>query len=357
MNNQLFTEILISWGSNNKRDLPWIDTKDVYKIWISEIILQQTRVAQGKNYYKTFLQNFPDIFSLESASEDEVLKAWEGLGYYSRARNLHFTAKQIVKDFEGHFPDNYTDILKLKGIGPYTAAAISSFAFEEARPVIDGNVLRLITRVLGIETQVELKETQIEIMEFLEKAIQKSVPSQFNQALMDFGSLICTPKNPNCNLCPFIHHCVASKNNLQNTLPLKNKKLVKKERHFHFLDIRDASEKVLILHKREDSDIWKKLYELPQFERTAKTFSEPKDIKRTLNNIESDTEIELIKVHKIDSYKQVLTHQIIYAHFYKVIVTSLPSKINHPHYLVESKKVSNFAFPKVIGDYFSSSHF
>ncbi|MBK9733698.1 MAG: A/G-specific adenine glycosylase [Saprospiraceae bacterium] len=350
MNSILFAKILIDWWHKNKRDLPWKHTKDPYKIWVSEIILQQTRVDQGTPYYHRFIKRFPDVFVLAKASEDDVLKVWEGLGYYTRARNLHSTAKQIVKDNDGLFPENYEDIIKLKGIGPYSAAAISSFAFEGSHAVVDGNVTRMVTRILGIYDAVELPETKKSIQSYVSSAIQTVRPSSFNQALLDFGSQTCTPKDPGCAYCPFNLYCKAYHQNVVKILPIKRKKQPRKIRYFHYLDLSSVNQ--IILHQRSKNDIWKNLFELPMIETDSPTIENPESLLKHIDIILNDNNTTLVSCHKIYESTQLLTHQKINGYFYSISIAKISKKINPSHYLVERKKVSNFAFPKIITEYF-----
>ncbi|MCL2131208.1 MAG: A/G-specific adenine glycosylase [Lentimicrobiaceae bacterium] len=259
-----FSQTLFGWYRQNKRELPWRDEQDPYKIWVSEIILQQTRIAQGWDYYLRFVERFPSVSHLATASEDEVLKYWQGLGYYSRARNLHAGAKYIMETHKGVFPDNQADILKIKGVGDYTAAAISSFAFQLPFPAIDGNVFRVLTRIFGIATPIDTAAGKKEITKLATQLIDSERPGTFNQALMDFGALQCTPALPKCEDCCFAFSCVAKKQNLTASLPVKSLKISIKTRYFYYLRILEK-EKTYIC-KRSAKDIWQGLYEFPLIE-------------------------------------------------------------------------------------------
>ena len=259
-----FSRILYTWYQQNKRELPWRDEQDPYKIWVSEIILQQTRITQGWNYYLRFVERFPTISHLAEASEDEVLKYWQGLGYYSRARNLHAGAKYILKTHNGIFPDNYADILKIKGVGEYTAAAIASFAFQLPFPAVDGNVFRVLTRIFGIDTPIDTTAGKKEIVQLATKLIDTKQPGLFNQALMDFGSLQCTPSSPNCEDCCFAFSCMAKKQNLSALLPVKSQKTSIKTRYFYYLHL--IKNKKTCICRRSAKDIWQGLYEFPLIE-------------------------------------------------------------------------------------------
>jgi len=349
MSPETFSILLLEWWGDNKRELAWKDSTNPYNIWISEIILQQTRVSQGTPYYLNFISRFPDIFTLASASEDEVLKVWEGLGYYSRARNLHITAKYIQSKFNGNFPDNYDDILKLKGVGPYTAAAIASFAFGFRYPVVDGNVIRLISRILGISAPVTTIDVKKEIEKFVTESILNAHPASFNQAIMDFGALYCIPNQPQCPVCPFNSYCIAFQTDQIRDIPFKSKKTFKKTRHFHYLDIRLPDDYTIIC-QRSEKDIWKKLYELPMLESVTEKIN-VENMLTVLQNILTMPIQYKVEIKNIMALNQELTHRKIQATFYKVTLHQKIEKINKGHYLVERKKVSNFAFPKIITEY------
>ena len=274
---------LVSWKRQHPRDLPWKETKDPYKIWVSEIILQQTRVEQGTPYYLKFIDAFPSIQDLANATTDEVLACWKGLGYYSRARNMHETAKYLVKEKAGKFPKGYAEIIKLKGIGPYTAAAILSFAFNQKYPVLDGNVIRLVSRLFRIEGKRNSTTFVNQCYQFLNKLMELNQdPALFNQAIMDFGSKVCTPKNPNCEDCVLNEFCGAYLNNQVYLFPPAKKKIKKRKRCFHYFVAKRKKE--LLLSRRNQKDIWHKLYTFPELEsQTGKAFTE-KMIKSGLKN-------------------------------------------------------------------------
>lgn len=345
-----FAKILSHWSSANQRSLPWKKDNDPYKIWISEIILQQTRVSQGTPYFLRFIEAFPNIQALASASEDEVLKLWQGLGYYTRARNLHASSKYIVEKYSGIFPNTYTEIIQLKGIGSYTAAAIASFAFEQKHAVVDGNVLRFITRLLGTKEAIDKPQVKKLITDFVNQAIQTTLPSTFNQALMDFGSMVCTVSKPSCHTCPFSKDCIAFLHDEENIIPFKTKKKAKKDRYFHYFDLRFPDNMTLIFQQKSD-DIWKKLYLLPYIEAQTGNVPEMGIIKKFIEDqlgYFMDYDLKFISV-KNDV--QLLTHQKIHGFFYEINIEKLPHKINQDHYLVERSKVSTFAYPKIITKY------
>lgn len=355
MNPDQFATILLRWSQDNPRDLPWKTDNDPYRIWLSEIILQQTRVEQGTPYYLKFISAFPDITSLANANESDVLKLWEGLGYYSRARNLHFTAKDIVQRYNGIFPKDHSDIIALKGIGPYTAAAIASFAFGQRYAVLDGNVLRVVSRILGITEPIDTTPVKRSIKNFVSSSISNVDPASFNQALMDFGATQCTPANPKCAICPLQTHCIAYSEKLVRLIPVKSKKIIRKNRYFHFLHI-EVGDTYIILNQRKTTDIWKSLYQFPVLE-------SPNEESPTLDMVKEYFQYKIgwsIEINEKPELhfrsKQILTHQNIFAYFYKIIVETVPNKINQDHYLVERTKVSNFAFPKIMTEYWKNTN-
>lgn len=339
---------LIKWYHKNKRDLPWRNVDDPYLIWLSEIILQQTRVAQGLGYYLRFMAAFPDIRSLAAASEDDVLKLWQGLGYYSRARNLHDTAKYIVSELDGLFPDNFNDLQKLKGVGKYTAAAIASFAFNEPVPVVDGNVCRVLARLFEIDEQVGNTKSFNKFFQIAETLIDKSKPGIFNQAVMELGALVCVPSNPSCAICPVREPCGAFQNGSVDRFPVRAR-IIPKTRYFHYLVILYKNK--VYIKKRTDSDIWFNLFDFPLIE--TRTIADLDKIKcdplwaqlfgpATINMIEAAVPMK----HK-------LTHQTLHVNFYKIKV-SVPIRIKSGHYLlIPVNKISDFAVPKLIELYAS----
>ena len=342
----IFRKRLLKWSEGIERDLPWKEGRNPYFIWLSEIILQQTRVAQGRPYYLKFIKAFPKIEDLAKASQDEVFSLWEGLGYYSRARNLHASAKQVVEDFSGEFPNQYEDIRSLKGVGPYTAAAIASFAFDLAYPVVDGNVMRVLTRVFGIEDAIDSTSGKKKINALAEELLDKKAPAAYNQAIMDFGALQCTPKNPNCSTCPLGDICISKDTELVQLLPYKAKKVKKRNRYFHYFDLMDAKGQT-ILSRREDKDIWQGLYQFPMVE---KSDVEVLDLETIQSSMDLDLKrLVLERISKI--YKQTLSHQYIHAIFYKIRVEGCFFEDKEGIYLADRQNVSNFAFPKLIREY------
>ncbi|MFN3403229.1 MAG: A/G-specific adenine glycosylase [Cytophagaceae bacterium] len=301
-----FVQYLLNWYSENKRDLPWRNTDSAYEIWLSEVMLQQTRVDQALPYYHKFIENYPEIQDLAQANEIEVLRLWQGLGYYSRGRNLHSTAKTVTEKFNGKFPENYAELLKLKGIGHYTAAAIASFAFNEKVAVVDGNVYRVLSRIFGIEEDISTGKGIKFFREFANQLIPEKNPGQYNQAIMEFGALYCVPSSPSCNGCIFEAECYARIHKKQSILPVKTKKLKKKNRYFNYLVIEDDAG--LIMKERKDKDIWQGLYEFPVLEENK--ILEPEELLKKING----KNISIVKESKI--YSHILTHQNITSKFW-----------------------------------------
>jgi A/G-specific adenine glycosylase len=314
---EYFSQQLLKWYSSNQRSLPWRETDNPYFIWLSEILLQQTRVKQGLPYYLKFVNAFPDIQSLAAADEQTILRLWQGLGYYSRARNLHATAKSIVDRHNSKVPDNYEALLKLKGIGKYTAAAIASFAFKEKVAVLDGNVYRVLSRVFGIDKDILSTEGTKEFRERATALLPAKNSHIYNQAVMEFGALHCTPSSPDCGSCPLDNICFAKKNELQSSLPVKIKKLQKRDRYFNYLVFRHG--KKLFLQKRIEKDIWNGLFEFH--------LREQKQIQFIDEILKTDPVLKKLKRAVLEKespvYKHILTHQNIFAKFWVFNISSL----------------------------------
>ncbi len=337
------TKVLEGWYLNSHRDLPWRRTSDPYRIWLSEIILQQTRVDQGLPYYERFTATFPDVHTLAAASEDEVLKLWQGLGYYSRARNLHAAAKYVANELDGVFPTAYDGLLKLKGVGPYTAAAIASIAFGLPHAVVDGNVNRVVARLFGVDKPVNSTEGMKEISELAEAILDRKSPGVHNQAMMELGAMVCTPKNAQCDSCPINHKCIALKRGMVGALPFKLKKVKVKERFITYLvHIHNGQ---VLLNKRGEGDIWQGLYDFPS---TALKFAP--DIAGVMDSkLMSFLDKAGLRASSISkTYKHQLTHRTIYARF--VIVESLGSKALNGD-SVPLTDVDNYAVPRLIERY------
>jgi A/G-specific adenine glycosylase len=306
-----FSTDIIRWYDENKRELPWRETTDPYTIWISEIILQQTRVNQGYDYFLRFIERFPDVQTLAEAHEDEVMKYWQGLGYYSRARNLHAAAKSM----NGIFPDTYERVIALKGVGEYTAAAICSMSYGMPYPVVDGNVFRVISRYMGIETPIDSGRGKKEITEWASRLIDRKRPALYNQAIMDFGALLCTPKSPGCAECPLVDRCIAFADGLVSKLPVKKNKTKVTNRYFNYIYVH-AGEYTYI-RKRVGDDIWKNLFELPLIETLQPVTEEELIALPEFRNFIAEGELPLIRL-SLRQVKHVLSHRVIYADFYEV---------------------------------------
>lgn len=336
--------VLIDWYEKHKRDLPWRNSKDPYVIWVSEIILQQTRVAQGLDYFLRFVKRFPDVASLAIAEEDEVLKMWQGLGYYSRARNLQAAARDIMERFDGVFPNKYEDILSLKGIGEYTAAAITSFVWEQPYPVIDGNVYRVLSRLFALETPIDSTKGKKEFKELAGLVMDKKRAGIYNQAMMEFGALQCVPQQPDCSQCPLSACCQAYASNEIALYPVKQNKVKTKERFFNYLYI--IYKEQTWLNRRGKGDIWTGLYELPMIESAQVV-----DFVRLQ---ETEAFRKLFKgagtLHvsaDIPDIKHVLSHQILYARFFCVEIEFVNESLDS-YIPVAIKDLDNYAVPRLI---------
>jgi len=336
-----FPKILIDWYNNNKRDLPWRNTTNPYHIWLSEIILQQTRVNQGLPYFNSFTTTFPTIDKLANATEDDVLKLWQGLGYYSRARNLHATAKFINANLNGIFPKQYKELIKLKGIGPYTAAAIASFAYKEQVAVVDGNVFRVISRYFGISDDISTAKTRTIFQDLSNEIITKVAPDLYNQAIMDFGAIQCTPKKPDCLNCIFQESCYAFRNNKVNELPVKLSKTKVSNRYFNFLIYVDKFDFTRI-EQRTEKDIWQNLYQFPLIETSENTTS---DVIKSLisNSYKSISRINNTEIiHK-------LSHQKLHINYWKIEVEEISNENK-----IHIEDLNTFAFPIVLSNFIKS---
>ena len=325
---ETFSFILLEWFRENGRQLPWRETKDPYAIWLSEIILQQTRIEQGRPYWERFISRWPRVEDLAAATEDEVLREWQGLGYYSRARNLHFAAKQVVA--LGHFPDTLEDIRKLKGVGDYTAAAIASFAFGIPAAVVDGNVYRVLSRYYGIETPINTTEGKKVFSVLAQSLIEelpqkKSLSSQYNQAIMDFGAIQCTPQSPRCLLCPLMESCEALRSGRVGQLPVKLKTLKIRERHLTYIYIRCKG--YIAIHRRGSGDIWQGLWE-PFISEELRVKSE-----------------ESLLIRK--NVRHVLTHQVLLADFYLLETDERP-ELPDDYIWIPEADFEDYAKPRLI---------
>ena len=343
---------LLKWYEKNKRDLPWRKTQDPYLIWISEIMLQQTRIDQGLSYYLRFVSRFPNVETLANASENEVLKYWQGLGYYSRARNLHASAIYMHEHEDGIFPSTYEQILNLKGVGPYTAAAIASIAFGLPHPVIDGNVNRVISRYFGVEKAVNTSEGAKEIREKLNLIFVKEDAGSFNQAIMELGALICKPSSPNCEACALINNCVARKQNRIKDLPFKIKLNAPKEMYLYFfvLKFKKDQAQFVFLNKRDVDSIWKNLYDFPSIES-----KDERNIKEVITEFIKNSNLDNAKVGapKINGpINHKLTHRNINAYFIELNVNNDFIEFESNELLsVSLDMIEEYAVPKLIENY------
>ncbi|RLD21605.1 MAG: A/G-specific adenine glycosylase [Bacteroidetes bacterium] len=350
-----FRESLMAWHFENPRPLPWKETDDPYKIWISEIILQQTRIIQGIPYYERFVKKYPTVCDLAKASEAEVLKDWQGLGYNSRARNLRKAAITVCEDHSGYFPGTYDDLITLSGIGPYTAAAIASFAFGERVPVIDANVIRILCRYLGIEEVPVGRNVRLQMESVLNDAMMGADPAEFNQAIMNFGALQCTPGKPDCAACPLSDTCYAYNTDRVGELPKTRKRKPRRERFFHYLVLK--SDEGVMIHHRTKKDIWEGMYDFPLKELESAL---PLKLKQL-----NDWAVSLVNTEKYvlsdpvcDT--QILTHQKISCVFYPCTVKSLPGSETpllekartEEIFFVANRNLHKFAVPKIIDCYF-----
>lgn len=336
----LFSDSIINWYKQNKRNLPWRDTSDPYIIWLSEIILQQTRIAQGLPYFIKFIEAYPTVYDLAKAEEQEVLKLWQGLGYYSRARNLYKTAQYIAFELNGIFPKSYKELLRLKGVGNYTAAAIASFCYKEPVPVVDGNVYRVLARFFDVETDISSSIAKKEFTELAAELIDKNKPDLFNQAIMEFGALQCIPHNPDCGICVFNDSCLALKQKKVRMLPVKSKNKPVKKRFFNFLVFVDSNGQT-ILEKRNEKDIWQNLYQFPLLE--SESEYEWQDMQKNINNT-------AYKNYEITSFEEFpdsriihkLTHQQLMIRFWKI---HTKGELKHA---ISYDKIKSYPFPIVV---------
>mgnify|MGYP003436188839 FL=1 len=338
-----FSNLLIKWYLQKKRDLPWRNTINPYLIWLSEIMLQQTRVAQGMPYFLSFTTAFPTVFDLAKANEEQVLKLWQGLGYYSRARNLHKTAQFVANELDGIFPDNYKDLLQLKGVGEYTAAAIASFSYNEVIPVVDGNVFRVLSRYFDIETDIAAASAKKEFAALAFELMPKEQPAIFNQAIMEFGALQCVPKSPNCNICIFNESCTALQKKKVDQLPVKSKKLKVRKRYFNYLVVTDELGNTII-QKRTAKGIWHNLYEFPLIE-TDKEEDFDCIAEQIQNDFFKGNSILSVTESNEQSIVHKLSHQHLYIKFWEVKIEGIIANG------IDAKNLKTFPFPIVIHNF------
>ena len=337
-----FYQHIINWYTDHKRDLPWRNTRNPYKIWLSEIMLQQTRVEQGLPYYNKFVNKFPTVHHLSAASEDLVMKMWQGLGYYSRARNLHATAKYISHELDGRFPDNYKDLKRLKGVGEYTAAAIASFSYDEPAAVVDGNVYRLLSRYFGVDLPINATEGIKYFKALAREVMHTSDPATYNQAVMEFGARQCKPQNPDCEQCPLNSSCAALQEKRVSSLPVKLKKGKIKKRYFNYLVPFNSTE--IILEKRTGKDIWRDLYQFPLIETEG-----PADLDQIITQEKflsiPGADRSKIWLYNKEDIVHKLSHQHIFTRFWIVnIEDELPGA-------VKKSRVKDYAMPVLLANF------
>lgn len=338
-----FSKHLIQWYLQNKRELPWRNTQNAYTIWLSEIILQQTRVAQGLPYFEAFISRFPTVFDLANAPEEEVLKLWQGLGYYSRARNLHHTSKIIAFEHSGEFPKSYKELLHLKGVGSYTAAAIASFAYDEAVPVVDGNVYRVLARYFDVDTDISSSQAKNEFTNLAAEVLDTKQPALFNQAIMEFGAMQCVPKSPDCSVCVFNNSCAAFQKNKVHLLPAKLKKTKVTKRFFNYLVVQDDNGLCLVT-QRTTKGIWFNLFEFPLLESEDNLTEEQLINELKMKNPISDT-IQSVVAFEDKSVVHKLSHQHLEIRFWHLKVSG---KLENGRTISDVKKLP---FPIVIHNF------
>ncbi|MEA2106988.1 MAG: A/G-specific adenine glycosylase [Bacteroidota bacterium] len=337
----------VTWYEQNKRALPWRETNDPYPIWISEIILQQTKVNQGISYYYNFIKQFPDIYTLANAPIEKVLKIWQGLGYYSRARNMHYAAQQVINQYQGKFPANFQELLKLKGIGEYTAAAIASIAFNIPEPALDGNVYRVLSRLYGIAESPQKADGKKIFRQKAMELIKNQSPGIFNQALMEFGALQCIPKNPDCTRCVLKNLCFAFKNNMVNELPLKKQRIKQRQRYFHFLHIHYQNK--IYIEQRTQNDIWKLLYQLPLIETNKPVNTENLTNQTLWKNLFKGTRVNIQNISKEIIHQ--LSHQKLFTKFYYINIDHPNSYLLKNYMEINAEDIEKYSIPKLLDNF------
>ena len=341
-----FSKRLIVWYMENKRELPWRNTIDPYKIWLSEIMLQQTRVAQGLPYYLKFCEAFPKVEDLANASEEEVLKLWQGLGYYSRARNLHTTAKYVSEELKGVFPNNYKDLLLLKGIGDYTASAIASICFNEPTAVVDGNVYRVLSRVFNIDTPINSTNGIKEFKLLAQELVDEQIPGNYNQAIMEFGARFCTPQNPDCNSCIYNDKCLAFQKNKVKDLPVKLKKTKVKNLYFNYI-VMISELNSTVLNQRTQKGIWQQLYEFPLIETKSEIDHNQLIILEEYKDLATKFHIETISIYNEIPIIHKLSHRNLHTRFWIAEISNTIEKS------IDIDSITNYPVPVLIENFIS----
>lgn len=343
-----FSNDIIDWYHENHRSLPWRDTKDPYRIWLSEVILQQTRVNQGLPYYLRFIEAFPTVKHLAVAPQDSVLRLWQGLGYYSRARNLHRCAKEVAEKYDGQFPDTFEELIRLPGIGTYTAAAIASIAFNRKVAVVDGNVYRVLARIFGVTKDITSTEGKKHFSELANQLVSEKNPGDHNQAVMEFGATWCTPVNPRCDTCIFRKNCVAYNRNMIAQLPVKEKKTSKRTRYFYYFILRDGNK--IAMKKRMGKDIWNGLYEFYLVE-------SPTEMKVT-DVVKTDRLLAALKdLRQVGSMRHVLTHQLLNIYFFEGEIHTKNKDLLGDLSFISMKKVEEMPKPIAITKFLEQANY
>jgi A/G-specific adenine glycosylase len=340
----IFSQVLVEWYAANKRMLPWRETVNPYYIWVSEVILQQTRVAQGIDYYLRFINTFPTVFDLAEADIDKVLKVWQGLGYYTRARNMHVTAKEIVEKHNGLFPRTYKDLIKLKGVGDYTASAVAAFAFGESVAAVDGNVYRIFARLFGVDTPIDTQRGKQELKTIADDMLDKEHPGVYNQAIMDFGGTVCTPKKPCCLSCPVMELCSAFRNRKVEQYPVKSKKVKQTERFFTYVIPQKGGQTYIT--KRVKNDIWKALYEFPLIETERQL--EVEEIVKTEDWLRLFEGKQVDVLYYSAPKKYVLSHQRIFTRFVVVGIGEESQLLKENFSAIELGEINNYSTSRLI---------
>jgi A/G-specific adenine glycosylase len=336
-----FSDELVKWYLQNKRDLPWRNTTDAYVIWLSEIILQQTRVEQGLPYFHRFIDKYPDVKSFAGADEGDILNLWQGLGYYSRGRNMLKTARQVVEKFGGEFPVEYKQLIGLKGIGEYTASAISSFAANEAKAVVDGNVFRVLARYFGISEPINSTKGKKIFQEMANDLLNREHPGLHNQAMMEFGAMLCKPKSPDCEICPVRAGCYAFNNDAVTALPQKLKTVKIRERYLNYLLVTDGE--TILMNKRDEKDIWANMYDFPLIEMPVR-LSSPEVV--ALPQVKEFFGEEITIIDTFPVKKHVLTHQHLHAQF--IQIANRPIKLEQKWFYTNVNNLGKLPLPKII---------
>lgn len=341
---EIYSKYLLKWYWAHRRILPWRNTNDPYKIWLSEIILQQTRVAQGLDYYHRFVLQFPKLELLAEAPLADVLKLWQGLGYYSRARNMHRAAQYIYNDLQGEFPRSFAALLKLPGVGPYTAAAVASIAYNEAVAAVDGNVIRVLARLFNIEQPVDSTPVRNEIQKLAQQLISERFSGDFNQAVMELGAMVCTPRNPSCSDCPLLSLCKACENGTQFRIPVKTKKVVRRNRYFYYLVFKADGK--TIIQPRGPNDIWEGLYEFPLIE--SETELTMVELVEKIQKKHPFVDCREVNFNVHGPVKHILTHQVIQAFFVSI---NLPNPLADERFVVSLNSVNDYPVSRLIEKY------